>query len=132
MGATLTYYGTKLTDNISESPEGFLQCLSAVLARTGWQTYQVRDLPQDTAEELGIDISRPLDKINLYRSPEQVFAPETIASFNSKPVCDNHPPTHVDAENARQYIRGHDTNVRKGEAALVSGDWPLIGDLIIT
>ena len=42
----MLYYGTKLSDNISLRPEGYLMCLNVPVARTGYQDY----LP----EELGL------------------------------------------------------------------------------
>lgn len=125
------YYASNISDNIAKTPEGFLVCRSVVIARTGWQLYTVGDLPQEAARELGVDLSDPDASINLYRSPEDVFAPATIASFLGKPVCDDHPPEFVNPENFQEFTCGHIQNVRRGPEALESGEWPLLADLFI-
>ena len=127
-----TYFATRLTENISRTPEGYLICRDAVLARTGFQTYKISELPQERAAELGVDIGNPDASIDLYRRPEDVFAPSTLASFEGKPVTDSHPYEFVDPTNFKQHACGHVQNVRKGPEPLESGDLPLIGDVIIT
>ena len=124
------YYGTRLSENISRrEPEGYLLCLNVPVARTGTQEY----LP----EELGLSppchpersrgISSPL--IQVYRPPEEVFSPETIASFEGMPVTNDHPPDGVDIGNIRALQKGHAHNVRRGAGA--ESDL-LLADLIIT
>ena len=114
------YYGTRLSENISRrEPEGYLLCLNVPVARTGSQDY----LP----EELGLP--RGPDLISVYRPEEEVFAPETMASFEGMPVTNDHPAEGVDVENIRRLQMGHAHNVRRGtgeEADL------LLADLIIT
>ena len=44
-------------DNIHEKEDGTLIVENCPIARTGWQTYAIRDLPQQAAKELGIDVS---------------------------------------------------------------------------
>jgi len=41
------------------------------------------------------------------RLPEEVFAPEALASFNSAPVSEDHPPALVTEQNWREYAVGH-------------------------
>ena len=41
------------------------------------------------------------------RPPEEVFAPESIASLQLVPVTDDHPPEALDSENVRQYQVGN-------------------------
>jgi len=127
-----TYYASKISDNIGRTPEGFLICNSCVVGRTGFQRYAVRDLPQERAAELGVDISNPGATIDLYRTPEEVFAKETLASIEGKPVTDNHPNGFVTADNYSEFACGHIQNVRKGSEPLESGEWPIVADLIIT
>ena len=38
------YFAEYLSENIAETPEGFLICRNAVIGRTGYQTYLVREL----------------------------------------------------------------------------------------
>jgi len=115
----LNYYGTKLTNNISRrEPEGYLLCLNVPVARTGTQEY----LP----EELGV--SAP-GMIRVYRPEEEVFSPETMASFEGMPVTNDHPEEGVDISNISDLQKGHAQNVRRG-----SGDESdlLLADLLIT
>ncbi|MER2183590.1 MAG: DUF2213 domain-containing protein [Clostridia bacterium] len=124
----MQYYGTRLSENISRrEPEGYLLCLNVPVARTGTQDY----LP----EELGITPgsssfpSGPGGLVSVYRPEEEVFAPETMASFEGMPVTNDHPPDGVDVENIRRLQTGHAHNIRRGtgsEADL------LLADLIIT
>ena len=120
------YYGTRLSENISRrEPEGYLLCLNVPVARTGVQEY----LP----EELGLPGNGPPGNsemfVPVYRPPEEVFSPETIASFEGMPVTNDHPPDGVDIGNIRALQKGHAHNVRRG-----SGEESdlLLADLIIT
>lgn len=60
------------------------------IARVGLQEYE--DADGTTHMEL--------------RLPEEVFAPESLASFRQVPYTDTHPPVLLDAANARNYARG--------------------------
>ena len=114
------YYGTRLSENISRrEPEGYLLCLNVPVARTGSQEY----LP----EELGMGSGPGL--VEVHRPEEEVFSPETIASFEGMPVTNDHPPDGVDIGNIRALQKGHAHNVRRG-----SGEESdlLLADLIIT
>ena len=114
------YYGTRLSENISlRKPEGYLLCLNVPVARTGTQEY----LP----EELGLPPGPEI--IPVFRPEEEVFSPETIASFEGMPVTNDHPPDGVDIENIRRLQRGHAHNIRRGTGA--ESDL-LLADLIIT
>ena len=114
------YYGTRLSENISRrDPEGYLLCLNVPVARTGIQEY----LP----EELGIPGGGEL--IRVLRPEEEVFSPETIASFEGMPVTNDHPPEGVDTSNIRALQKGHAHNVRRGAGE--ESDL-LLADLIIT
>ena len=122
----LQYYGTRLSDNLSRrEPEGYLLCLNVPVARTGTQEY----LPG----ELGLTNAEPPaggnELIPVYRPEEEVFAPETMASFEGMPVTNDHPPDGVDVSNIRALQKGHAHNVRRG-----SGEESdlLLADLIIT
>ena len=114
------YYGTRLSENISRrEPEGYLLCLNVPVARTGSQEY--------LSEELGLTARS--DLIPVFRPESEVFAPETLASFEGMPVTNDHPPEGVDVSNIRALQKGHAHNIRRGsgeEADL------LLADLIIT
>ena len=143
------YYGTRLSENISRrEPEGYLLCLNVPVARTGTQEYLPEELSLSPPYTFGAEggqggdrkaplipghpersrgISAPL--IPVYRPPEEVFSPETIASFEGMPVTNDHPPDGVDIGNIRALQKGHAHNVRRGAGA--ESDL-LLADLIIT
>ncbi len=119
-GESVLYYGTRLSENISRrEPEGYLLCLNVPVARTGTQEY----LP----EELGLPPGS--SSVPVLRPEEEVFAPETVASFEGMPVTNDHPPLGVTAENIRSLQKGHAHNVRRGAGE--ESDL-LLADLIIT
>ena len=67
--------------------------------------------------------------IPVQRPAEEVFAPETIASFEGMPVTNDHPPDGVTVDNIRALQKGHAHNVRRGTGE--ESDL-LLADLIIT
>lgn len=107
----LAYYGTALSDHITKKPSGGIVCTGVPIARTGTQEY--------LAEELGLD-GDPERVIRVARTPEEVFAPEAMASFEGVCVCDGHPPESVTAVNFSQYGKGHAQNVRREGEYLVA------------
>lgn len=112
------FYGTRFSPNMTQTPEGFLICHNVPIARTGWQEY----LPQE--------IGRPGEQLlKVYRSDEEVFSLATIASFEGKPVTDNHPSQEVRPDNIAALGKGHCQNVRQGAGELAD---MLLADLVIT
>ena len=101
------YYGYTLSPNQIETHEGFLICRNVPIARTGDQNY--------TGTEIGLDDAQ---LHSVHRKPEEVFSDAALASFEGKPVTDDHPPDLLTPDNARQYEKGHAQNVRPG-----SGEW---------
>lgn len=115
----MLYYGSKLSPNIKvREPEGYLYCLNVPIARTGKQPYLRR--------ELGLDGE---GVVQVIRTPEEVFNRAAIASFESMPVCDDHPYSDVDSGNITAFGKGHVQNVRRGSPP---EDDLLFADLIIT
>lgn len=100
------YYGSRLSENITLSPEGYLICMNVPIARTGAQQY--------LRSELGLLDGDSNSIVDVMRVESEVFSPATIASFEGKPVTDDHPPVHVTAENISAYGNGHAQNVRRG------------------
>ena len=98
-----TYYGYTISPNQLETGEGFLICRNVPIARTGAQEYLGTEIGLDTA-----------DVVTVMRPEEEVFSPATLASFEGKPVTDEHPPDLLDPDTAGQFARGHAQNVRKG------------------
>ena len=114
------YFGTRLSENISRrEPEGYLLCLNVPVARTGVQEYLPSELQLPDAAGM----------VPVVRLPEEVFAPEAIASFEGMPVTDDHPPEGVDLGNIRALQKGHAHHVRRGTGE--ESDL-LLADLIIT
>lgn len=101
-----------------KTPEGFLICMGVPLARTGEQVYGPGETP--VADRDGV--------VMIMREETEVFRPETIASFEGKPVTDDHPPVDVTPSNWKKYAMGHAINVRRGDGP--EGNL-LLGDLII-
>lgn len=100
----ISYYASQLSENISETPEGYLICKEVPIARIGVQEYLGR--------ELGLS-DKYDDLIKVYREEEDVFSPEAIASFEGKPFTNNHPEPKVDINNLPMYGKGHVQNVRR-------------------
>lgn len=111
----LAYYGYKISPNQLETDEGFLICKNVPIARTGDQQY--------LAVELGLDGD---GIVTVHRPESEVFSDATIASFEGKPVTDDHPSELLDASNATLHGKGHAQNVRRG-----TGEWKdyLLADL---
>lgn len=103
------------------TPEGFLLCEDVAIARTGEQTYTSQDLP-------GLEPG-PDGRIVVRRPAGEVFHPDTIASFEGKPVTLFHPSEFVNPENHKNLSVGHVQNVRRGEGP--ESDL-LKGDILIT
>lgn len=100
------YYGSRISENMTRTPEGYLICQNVPIARTGSQQY--------LRSELGILDEDPNGVVDVLRVDEEVFSPATIASFEGKPVTDEHPPDSVSLETFTAYACGHAQNVRRG------------------
>jgi hypothetical protein len=99
------------------TPEGYLVCQNTNIGRTGWMDYQGQEIPASFNEPMGT-------KVRVYRSPEELFSPTTIASFEGKPITNLHPTANLDVNTASAIERGHVQNVRP------QGEF-LVGDLHI-
>ena len=117
----MLYFAEKLSPNIAMSAEGYLICRAVPVARSGTQEYLPAELNLPPADSL----------IPVYRPEEEVFSPECMASFEGKPVTEDHPdlPEGVNAENIRSVQVGHAQNIRRGRGA---GRSLLLADLVIT
>ncbi|WP_103110739.1 DUF2213 domain-containing protein [Brevibacillus reuszeri] len=104
---------------MTETPEGFLICHNVPIARTGWYEYLGKEIgAEDKHDEL----------VKVYRSPEEVFSPAAIASFEGKVLTDEHPNEPVTPINALRYTKGVIQNVRRGSGA---DDDLLLADLVV-
>lgn len=101
------YFGSRISENITTTPEGFLICLNVPIARTGVQQY--------LRSELEMTDGDPNDIVDVHREEAEVFSPVTIASFEGKPITHPHPPENiVTPDNIAAYSCGHVQNVRRG------------------
>jgi len=126
----LAYYGVKLSNNWIETPEKYVVFKNATIARTGFQKYKLKEI--DEGERKSQNITGDLDEeVELLRTPEEVFSPRTIASFETKSVTDGHPDKMLNVDTVKQHELGQITNVRRGAEPLESGDFPLLADLIV-
>jgi hypothetical protein len=138
------YLGEHLSENIARTPEGYLICKNAIIGRTGFQGYTVGEIePKKSTDSGEISENWKLwdsyfqgrsrdERIDLWRDPQEVFSPATLASFEGKTFTLTHPDTNLDPENEQEHHVGHVQNVRKGEEPLDSGDWPMLADIIVT
>ena len=78
-----------------------------------------------TADELGLPGG---NMVTVHRAPEEVFSPAAMASFEGKPVTNDHPPGLLNPDSVSMYEEGHAQTVRQG-----TGEWEgyLIADLHI-
>ncbi len=111
------YYSSRLSENISKTPEGFLICRNVPIARVGVQDYLGSEIGQGNSQ---------LYKVT--RPGTEVFSPAAMASFEGKPICDEHPDVDVDAANYKDYMKGIVRDVRKGIGEFADC---LMADLII-
>ncbi|MFP1135742.1 DUF2213 domain-containing protein [Acinetobacter baumannii] len=102
------------------TPEGYLLCRDVPLARIGKLLYSDGEVPV-TADNSGLII--------IERGEDVLFDPRTIASFEGKPVTDDHPKGWVTPENWKKLSNGTAHDVRRGEDE--DSDC-LVADLLIT
>ena len=111
----------KLSEHKSKTPEGYLICQDAILARTGPQDYLKSEIYEDFEGDDTV--------VSVQRKPEQVFSAETLSSFEDKPITVEHPDENVNPDNYSELAVGHTRNIRKGK---FNGQDVMIGDLVIT
>lgn len=120
----LAYYGTKISEHMTDTPEGYLVCRDVPIARTGDMVYRAAEL------ELEGDPDR---LVTVRREEADVFSPAAIASFEGKDVTAGHPAEMVGPENHAAYTKGHVQNVRREGnyllADLLVKDAALISDI---
>lgn len=85
----------KILDN------GYLSVPGKV-ARTGVQQY--------TAQELGLTDRPPNALVNVWRPPEEVFKPESLASYDNCDITLQHPDDFVDSKTYKAVSVGHATS----------------------
>ena len=92
------------------TPEGYLYCEDVPAARTGEMVYGAGEIPLKPGKD---------NVIRVMRDAKALFAPTTLASYNGKPVIDDHPDKYnLSATNWRvssRQIVGTTLNPRRGE-----------------
>jgi hypothetical protein len=114
------YTTTRLSENIHETPEGFLVCVGVPIARTGEMVYG----PGETPIESGPD-----GTVIITRSADEVFSPKTIASFEGKSFTVWHPGDFINPRNWRELTKGLLFHVRRGTG---ENENDLLSDILVT
>lgn len=110
----------QLSPHKYKTPQGYLVCVDAVLARTGKQKYRKGDFfPNAQDAESEIDVDRP---------EKEVFSDEAMASFENMPVVIEHPHEDVTSDNWKQYSVGLVRDIHRGT---FKGNAVMLGNLII-
>lgn len=104
--ASGVYAAEQLGERQSITPEGFLLCEAVPIARVGAQDYAYFELPEIEAKD-GVIVAE--------RTADVLFSPETLASFEGKPITIDHPPDFVTPANFKSVVVGFVMNVRRGE-----------------
>lgn len=106
----------KTTTRFRMTDQGYMVSEGVKLARVGPMEY------------LGSELGKERNKVyDVYVDEEQLFHPDTIASFENMPVTINHPDEmEVNARNWEELAKGHITNIRPSEDRQF-----LIGDAIV-
>ncbi|HFD7189314.1 TPA: DUF2213 domain-containing protein [Klebsiella pneumoniae] len=119
------FFKTRLGNTRYQLADGSLLCKDVPIARTGTQVY----LPEEIDLEPGAS-----GTVTVWRTEDEVFSPETMASFEGVAVTLEHPEdddgeiVFVNPSNYAELAQGHIQNVRRG-----TGDKSdlLIADLLI-
>ena len=114
----MNYFGSKISDNMIVTKDGFLICQNVPISRTGSQEYL------DT--EIFGEGNGSIVKVN--REEKEVFSDEAIASFEGKPFTDEHPSELVNPDNFTMYVKGHVQNVRRGQGKFENN---LVADIFV-
>ena len=113
-------YGSQISDRIWCDNNGQLIIRDAVLARCGSYNYLESEILPD-GDNTKI--------VQVYRTEDEVFNPASIASFENKPFCNDHPEEDVSPLNYKQLQVGFIRDIRRGTNELCDC---LIGDIVVT
>lgn len=111
------FYTTRLGNTRFEMADGSLLCKDVPIARTGSQVYHESELEGLIGDEDG--------EIVVTRDADEVFRPETLASFEGMAFTLGHPSEMVNPGNWKDFAHGHIQNVRRGtgdQSDLMLGD----------
>lgn len=121
-GPQATYAPEQIGRTQAITPEGYLLCSDVRIARTGAMLYRPDEVPEVRPAANG-------QMVVIMRDADVLFAPDAIASFNGKPVTNDHPPALLSETDTRKYQIGVVLNPRRGEG--VESEY-LMADLLIT
>ena len=113
---SMMYYTNTISENIEETPEGFLICKNVSIARTGLMEYQ----NEGQIEGVTSDI------VQIGHIETELSKTETLASFEGKSITIDHPEEMLSPENIKDYTVGHIQNVR-----YCTTSQTLVADLVI-
>lgn len=119
------YVKTKLSENISVTPEGFLLCRNVPLTHTGELVYTQGEHPFEDIKGDAI----------VTRAKEDLFSDATVSSFEGKPITIKHPTEFVSPDNWSEVSNGVLMNVRPSQEQVEVDEemvWVLLGDFLIT
>lgn len=111
------FFTTRLGNTRFEMADGSLLCKDVPIARTGAQVYDESELEGLIGDEDG--------EIVVTRDADEVFRPETLASFEGMAFTLGHPKDMVNPGNWKEHAHGHIQNVRRGtgdQSDLMLGD----------
>lgn len=111
----------QLSTHRYKTPEGYLICVDAILARTGKQTYKHNQVYADSDDDS--------TDVEVDRKDAEVFSNEAIASFENKPITIEHPDVPITPENHKDYSVGFVRDVKRGK---VGNKNVLVGNVVIT
>lgn len=111
----------KLSPHKSKTPEGYLICRDAIIARTGYQEYHKKEIYPDW--------DGPDEVVRVMRDAKDVFSQEALASFENKPITCEHPDEDVTPVNYKDYAVGFVRDVHQGK---VNGEDVMLANLVIT
>lgn len=109
----------KLSPHRYKTPQGYLYCKDAIIARTGPQTYLKSEIIEGSDSNEYIDVDR---------KPEEVFSEKTMASFEGAPLTIDHPSVSVGPDNYKDLSVGRVQNIRRGE---FEGQPVMLADIIV-
>lgn len=117
------YCTSKLSENIAETPEGYLLCLAVPIGRTGVMEYGEGETPLEVGDD-GI--------VYVTRSAEELFRKQTMASFEGKSFTIKHPEEFVNPDNWKDLTKGTLHNVARSPELDEDGEEVLLADILIT
>lgn len=112
----------KLSPHKYKTPEGYLICTDAILARTGSQDYRRAELFGDSCDDAD-------EVVQLNRTADEVFSDKAMASFENKPIAVDHPDEDININNIRDYSVGFVRDIHKGN---IDGNDVMLGTLVVT